>query len=247
MDEKVFIDKKCGQIYIKNNLGFFIKAENLDADYLKCLKEVSYKSVVANTYHLAHYEHKDCGIDGIMSTKFSLKDILSVPLSDGRVINFRVEHIGNGKVYFVSKDIVGKCSIKNMQSFLADFEAKMPIELTKYFAMIHQKTSDGQIDRKSTLFIPSMGNVRKTDDYCCGLDDIQFDGFKTEADRCANYEGETHWWWTSTPYERDVVSAADFASVYYYGACDYNYASHALGVRPAFGVSIVDEDSWKGI
>ena len=35
---------------------------------------------------------------------------------------------------------------------------------------------------------------------------------------------------------RDVVSAATFAIVYYYGRCDCNGASNALGVRPAFPI-----------
>lgn len=35
---------------------------------------------------------------------------------------------------------------------------------------------------------------------------------------------------------RDVVSAAHFAFVYHYGACDYNAASSARGVRPAFPI-----------
>lgn len=49
--------------------------------------------------------------------------------------------------------------------------------------------------------------------------------FALEPSRICNRDT----WWL-----RDVITAATFADVYYYGNADYNYASNSHGVRPAF-------------
>lgn len=40
---------------------------------------------------------------------------------------------------------------------------------------------------------------------CDGIDDVQFDGLKTEAERCKNNEnGNTCWYWVDTPYNYET-------------------------------------------
>lgn len=51
--------------------------------------------------------------------------------------------------------------------------------------------------------------------------------FQHEPSRICNRAA----WWL-----RDVITASNFALVYYYGTADYFAASYSLGVRPAFSV-----------
>lgn len=57
--------------------------------------------------------------------------------------------------------------------------------------------------------------------------------FESEKNRVAEFGGETADWWL-----RDVVSAAGFAGVSYYGNCTNGDASYSDGVRPAFAISL---------
>lgn len=59
------------------------------------------------------------------------------------------------------------------------------------------------------------------------VDKSQFPLFTFRPDMISNRA----WFWL-----RDVVSAADFANVFYYGDADYSSASRACGVRPAFSI-----------
>lgn len=170
---------------------------------------------------------------------FKVNDYIEIPI-DGKYIRFDVKHVSDKKAYFVSHDILGASSMTKMDSFLDKFEEKLPSELLDIIAVNNQNLSGCESKHGKKVFLPSLANVGcDTNGRCCGTDDIPFDGFSTQADRCANLDGETYPWWLSTPEDGSgVVSAASFALVAYAGRCSYLTASHSRGVRPAFGISI---------
>lgn len=68
---------------------------------------------------------------------------------------------------------------------------------------------------------------------CDGPDEEQLPIFKTEADRCKNFNGETWWYFTRSPLSS---STTNFCSVSDSGYAHSNTATHANGV--AFGFLI---------
>lgn len=143
-----------------------------------------------------------------------LKDVLFVPV-EGKDVAFRVEHISEDKVYFVAVDAVGKSTMTNMNNYLDNYLEKMPKVLVNQMCGM-EHVVDGNTIRKSKITLLSGKNVLSEvkHDYT-GADDIEFDGLKTEAERCKNLNGETVWYWLDTPWGRSphVDSSTNFIGV----------------------------------
>ena len=77
----------------------------------------------------------------------------------------------------------------------------------------------------SYIFTPACDGT--TISYRYTIDKSQLALFAMRPDLICN---RANWWL------RDVVSGADFASVHWHGDALCSFASHALGVRPAFGI-----------
>lgn len=168
-----------------------------------------------------------------------LKDILFVPV-EGKDVAFRVEHISKDKVYFVAVDAVGESTMLNMNKYLDDYLEKMPKALVnQMYEMEH--VVDGNTIRKSKITLLSGKNVSSEakHDYT-GADDIEFDGLKTEAERCKNFNGETAYYWLDTPWKRSpqVDSSTNFIRVDIGGwtNCYYN-ATVTSAVVPCFAIA----------
>ena len=217
----------------------FLEGKVLEA-INSCFEDEAEKSKVnSQMVNIGVTNHSKLGIQLLKNVRFRVNDYIEIPI-DGSNIRFDVKHVSDKKVYFVSHDILTVCSMTQTSSFLDEFETKLPSELLDIIATNNQKISGNETEQNRKVFIPSLANIGcDTSNRCCGLDDIPFDGFNTQADRCANFKGETDWWWLSTPEDNcDVVSSAYFAYVNSTGYC-YSYnASYARGVRPAFGIFI---------
>ena len=166
-----------------------------------------------------------------------LKDILYVPV-DGKEVAFRVEHITDDRVYFVAVDAIGASNIKDMNDFLDDYLKKMPEGLVNNMCEM-EHCVDGNIVRKSKLTLLSRKNVSesKWDYECNGADDITFDGLKTEAERCKNFDGETEWYWLDTPLRSpNVTNSTPFWYVHYTGGVFGSLAYGLYAVVPCFSI-----------
>lgn len=232
---KYFRDKKSGKIYTK--IDYMMCAEVVDTTGLD-LEEVNESVMARNTYAVKHWASDTNTIDELMQRKYALKDVVSVPV-DGKPVDFRVEHIvhnddGTDTVYFVSADVVGESTMTDMDQFLDAYTAKMPHELVSRMRVMEHKTSKGHC-RKRKLSLLSLGNLKDTEGYCIGADDMIFDGLRTEAERCKNDEdGYTSWYWLDTPY---LSSATLFMLVSISGYPGNNTnASNAFSVTLSFSI-----------
>ncbi len=168
-----------------------------------------------------------------------LKDVLFVPV-EGKDVAFRVEHISEDKVYFVAVNAVGKSTMLNMNEYLDDYLKKMPKALVNQMCEMEHIVDDSAI-RKSKLTLLSGKNVssKRKHDYT-GADDIEFDGLKTEAERCKNFNGETAYYWLDTPWGRSprVDSSTGFMGVSIYGWPYYgSLATGTYAVVPCFSIA----------
>ena len=235
MSKEIYKDKKTGKRYIKIGNDY---AEVVDTKDLELVK------VGEENYTYTHTFHGSQGksIDEIMKTKFKLKDTITVPIGDKEYV-FVVEHIVQDDdcdyVYFVSKDIIARSSINDMDETLRKLEREMPEELVNNLREIeHIAVVDGErYVYKSKLNLMSLSNVREND-YHFGEDDILFDGLKTEAERCKNYEGETYWYWLRSP---NISNATYFMYVNPNGGIYNNNASYVYGVVPCFSIQIMND------
>lgn len=168
-----------------------------------------------------------------------LKDVLFVPV-EGKDVAFRIEHISKDKVYFVAVDAVGKSTMTNMNNYLDNYLEKMPKALVNQMCSI-EHVVDGNTIRKSKLALLSGKNVSSEAKYdYTGADDIEFDGLKTETERCKNLDGETAWYWLDTPWERSprVDSSTGFIYVGIGGWPNGSYyATHTSAVVPCFSIA----------
>ena len=143
-----------------------------------------------------------------------LKDVLFVPV-EGKDVAFRVEHVSKDRIYFVAVDAVGESTMVKMNKCLDDYLEKMPKALVNQMCSIEHAV-DGNTICKNKLALLSGKNVSSEvkHDYT-GADDIEFEGLKTEAERCKNLDGETVWYWLDTPWERSprVDSSTVFINV----------------------------------
>lgn len=174
---------------------------------------------------------------------FKLKEIVYVPHGDKQVA-FRVEHVTDEKAYLVATDCVGRTKMTDMNEYLDNFMKEMPEDLLDICGEIEHKVN-GQLIRKSKVTLLSYGNTTGYEN-CNGIDDMQFDGLKTEADRCKNdTNGETCWYWEDTPYDYEDWDEDSYAShstnFLYVGAtgnpCNgYGIVSNPTGVCPCLSI-----------
>ena len=177
----------------------------------------------------------------ILQTEFKLKDTIEIPIR-GEQHTFVVEHIrplgdGRKKVYFVSKNIIGKSSMlpEHIIPILDDFEGNMPREIVDIMEPIEHKRFGFELTRKLNLL--SSANLRGKDEHE-GYDDILFGGLGTEIERCKGYDGKTGWWWLCDLWERypNISSSTYFNFVGGYGGLSYGSASNVGGVVPGFSI-----------
>lgn len=168
-----------------------------------------------------------------------LKDVLFVPV-EGKDVAFRVEHISKDKVYFVAVDAVGNSTMLNMNEYLDDYLKRMPKTLVNQMCEMEHIVDDNAI-RKSKLTLLSGKNASSKEEHnYTGADDIEFDGLKTEAERCKNFNGETAYYWLDTPWERSphVDSSTSFICVNIGGwPNNSSGATYTNAVVPCFAIA----------
>lgn len=179
--------------------------------------------------------------------KWHLKDVLFVRLKDGEEVAFRVEHIENGRAYFVAIDAVGKSNMKEMNKYLDEFIGKLPEDLVSNLVEMEHKVK-GITIRKSKVTLLSRGNISDTDGRCNGKDDVLFDGLQTEAERCKNVDGETEWYWLDTPYNYEAdedfaASSTIFMGVGSNGGAGYGNAHNTYAVVPCFSIEVEPDET----
>ena len=116
-------------------------------------------------------------------------------------------HVLSHRIYLTNAVANGKASA----GAWCDSEVDLMNEQMVYGTGIFSPVSDGST-------VPANYRVEKS----------QLPLFAHEPSRICN---RSNWWL------RDVITAAGFASVYYYGNADYTGASNSRGVRPAFCIS----------
>lgn len=194
-------------------------------------------------YQMSCISEEYFSVSELAKHDFKLKEILKVPTKD-RVIPFRVEHVADEKVYLVAVDCIGQARMTGMNEYLDDFMKELPEDFLDICDEIEHKVN-GQLIRKSKVTLLSCGNTTGCEN-CNGADDIQFDGLKTEADRCKNdTNGETCWYWEDTPYDYEDWDEDSYAShsttfltvsTYGYPYSGYGGASGAGGVCPIIAI-----------
>ena len=129
---------------------------------------------------------------------FKLKEVVHVPCGDKQVA-FRVEHVTDEKAYLVAVNCVGKARMTDMYDYLDNFMKELPEDFINLCCEIEHKVN-GHLIRKGKVALLSLGNTFGCEN-CNGVDDIQFEGLRSEADRIKNdTEGKTCWYWEDTPY-----------------------------------------------
>ena len=202
---KLFRNKNTEEMYIsltdsKDNLMDF--NGNIITCSIEDYEEVNTKPK-KQEFHRLHIVEESFDLREFCYKEWHLKDILYVPVENGygkEDVAFRVEHISDEKIYFVAVDAVGKSTLKNINSFLDDYLNKMPKDLVTMMCQNEHCFGDDVV-RKSKLTLLSEKNVSrgKHNCKCNGADDIEFDGMKSGAERCKNFEGETELYWLDTP------------------------------------------------
>ena len=193
-------------------------------------------------YQMNCISEKYFSVSELAKHDFKLKEILKVPTKD-RVIPFRVEHVTDEKAYLVAVDCVDRARMTDMNECLDEFMKELPEDFLDICGEIEHKVN-GKLIRKSKVTLLSYGNTTGCEN-CNGADDTQFDGLRSEADRCKNDEkGVVRWYWEDTPYDYkdwDEYSYASnstrFLGVGTGGYPCYNYfASYASGVCPIIAI-----------
>lgn len=116
-------------------------------------------------------------------------------------------HVLKHRIYLTNAVANGRAS----GGAWCDSEVDLMCEQMVYGSGIFSPVSDGSN-------VPANYRVEKS----------QLPLFQHEPSRICN---RATWWL------RDVITASGFALVLYYGLATYDYASHSLGVRPAFCIS----------
>lgn len=189
-----FVNVLTGEKYIKIDNAFYkaVSVENLD---LVCTDKI-YKHTERVT--------NDKSIGEILTTKFNLKDSIFVPVN-GRMIEFVVEHIESGDfssiVTFVSKDIIDRIAMTNIEDYLDDFRKWMPKDLLN--AMIWREHIRYGYATRRRIGLLSVGNIGNLDGvkpitFNTGENDNTYDGIKNKVDLCKRYKGEPLEWWTDS-------------------------------------------------
>ena len=179
---------------------------------------------------------------------FKLKEVLKIPTRD-RVIPFRVEHVTEKKAYLVATDCVGLAIMTDMNEYLDNFMKELPEDFLDICGDIEHKVN-GQLIRKAKVTLLSYGNTTGCAN-CNGIDDMQFDGLRSGANRCKNNtNGETCWYWEDTPYDYEdwdedssASNSTNFLNVYATGdPSGYGNASYAYGVCPVIAIKKKTEE-----
>lgn len=232
---KVFVDKATGETYIQWTDGKFIALKDLD---ISKLEELPADAIKKYTYKSYNYVEENLSLEEQLEKDWRMKDILCVPCG-GKIIPFRVEHLTDDKVYFVAVDIVGKSAMGEdnsdasvMNVYLDKLMSEMPYELVEN--MLEIEHGFGSTKERRKLSLLSLANVKADCYKHTGADDILFDGLKTEAERCKNFEGETDWYFLRSP---NTGGTINFWNVNYYGyVTNYITANNAYGVVPCFSI-----------
>lgn len=242
-----YFKDKSGRYFVQLENGIVARVESANTSEMQ---EVSAPELRPTEYKITLVSKSVCNLDEVMKTDWHLKDSIVIPCADGNEYEFIVEHVTESStdsktVYFVSKDIVGKSSMLEINNFLDEFEACMPAEFVQMMNTIEHKSKNG-FEMKRKLNLLSYGNVCKNTN-CSGSDDMLFDGLKTEAERVKNYKGETAWYWLATMHDSErspsVGNSYYFMYVYAYGnAGNYSNANYMCGVVPGFSISIKNSD-----
>lgn len=186
----------------------------------------------------------------ILQTEFKLKDTIEIPIR-GEQHTFVVEHIrplgdGRKKVYFVSKNIIGKSSMfpEHIIPILDDFEENMPREIVDIMEPIEHKRFDFEFTRKLNLL--SSANLQGKDGHE-GYDDIPFGGLETKIDRCKMFKRNNDWWFLCDLRERspNINDPTYFNVVLGSGYISYYGADNIFGVVPNFSIITFNADNQK--
>lgn len=172
----------------------------------------------------------------LLAEHFRVNDVFYIPVKNQEeAIPFEIVHVeeDDRAIYLMSKDILVKKPIKNGEAreWLDKFGWSLPDDIFKHLKPIEHINRNGRYS--SLVSMPSIANMGRDEAQCTGADDIKFDKFKDEASRCKNYDNETCWYWTDTPF----ASGSTFWNVYYNGNCYGSGASTSFGVCPILKLS----------
>ena len=211
-------------------------------DYVYKYKEKEAEPKKPAIYQFDRITRESFSAADLAEHDFKLKEIVYVPHGD-KQIAFRVEHVTDEKAYLVAIDCVGRAKMTDMNEHLDDFMKELPEDFLDICGEIEHKVN-GQLIRKSKVTLLSYGNTTGCKN-CNGADDMQFDGLKTEADRCKNdTNGETCWYWEDTPYDYEDLDENAIASnsTNFLGVnpdgnpCSHSGASATYGVCPCLSI-----------
>ena len=170
----------------------------------------------------------------LLSEHFHVNDIFYIPVEyQDEAIPFEVVHVAEDtrSIYLMSRDILTRKAMSEVADWLDSFAAALPDDVRKHLKPIAHINSKGTC--RSLISLPSKRNMGWDEEQCTGADDVKFDKFKDEASRCKNYDNETCWYWTDTPF----ASGSTFWNVYYNGNCYGSGASTSFGVCPILKLS----------
>lgn len=195
-------------------------------------------------YQMSCISEKYFSASELTKHDFKLKEILKVPTKE-RVVLFSVEHVTDEKVYLVAVNSIWSAPRTHMDSNLDNFMKELPEDLLSVCDEIEHKVN-GQLIRKSKVTLLSHGNTTGCKN-CNGIDDMQFDGLQSEAEKCKNdRNGKTCNYWEDTPYDYEdwdedahASNSAHFLVVNTYGNPCYGYgyaSSSTSGVCPCLSI-----------
>lgn len=243
---KVLRDKVSGEMFVKMNSNDKHVVSLFDQKIYEVneaqLEEVDVKPKNPASYEVATIKRERFSVGSLAERDWALKEVVTIPVGE-KLIPFRVEHITNEKVYLVAVDTVGRSTMKDMDEYLDSFLSNIPKAFLDICGEIEHKVN-GYTIRKSKVTLLSYGNTTRCGN-CNGVDDMQFDGLKTEAERCKNNaDGGTCWYWEDTPYYYEDWGEDSYASdstpfIYVYNdgiPRSGNHASGTGGVCPCLSI-----------
>lgn len=243
---KVLRDKVSGEMFVKMNPNDKHVVSLFDQKIYEVneaqLEEVDVKPKNPASYEVVTIKREHFSVGSLAERDWTLKEVVMIPVGE-KLIPFRVEHITNEKVYLVAVDTVGRSTMKDMDEYLDSFLSNIPKAFLDICGEIEHKVN-GYTIRKSKVTLLSYGNTTGCKN-CNGADDMQFDGLKTEAERCKNNaDGGTCWYWEDTPYYYEdwgedsyVSDSTPFIYVYNDGIPrSDNHASGTGGVCPCLSI-----------
>lgn len=196
--------------------------------------------------------------NGDAKDMFSVGDKVPFRMQDGTEAFAVAAHVTDNCVYFVIEDAVDKYPMygeipedepiswsgSDMRKYLnTDVADNLPSDLRNVIdsRMITQRIGGKEIVTEDKLWLPShtevFGQGEDGENYPTdGKNEFHFDLFSDERSRVKQYEGETEWWWTRTPWHADSGSSTTFRNVHTNGTAYYYYATLASSV--CFGFCI---------